>query len=243
MKEEHQIVREVDAAKTDAGSEEQLILKYLPYIKAVTSKCVRRAVDESDDEVSIAMLAFHEAVKGYRKEKGAFLSYASTVIKSRIIDYSRKERRHSGNLSFNGGAYGQEDGLRLNKALQFGRDDMEEYNLRLAAKEEICDFSKQLLSFGLQLDDIVNNCPKQERTLKACHQALSYAKKEKTLLEFFLRNQKIPLKQLAQGAGVERKTLERHRNYMAALLLAYTNGFEIIRGHVSQILPDERRGV
>ena len=37
---------------------------------------------------------------------------------------------------------------------------------------------------------------------------------------------------LAEGAGVERKTLERHRRYLVALLLAYTNGYEVIRGHL-----------
>lgn len=31
------------------------------------------------------------------------------------------------------------------------------------------------------------------------------------------------------------KTLERHRNYLVAILLAYTNGYEIIRGHLSRI--------
>ena len=46
---------------------------------------------------------------------------------------------------------------------------------------------------------------------------------------------KLPITQLAAGANVERKTLERHRKYMMAVLLAYTNGFEIIRGHLGQM--------
>lgn len=38
------------------------------------------------------------------------------------------------------------------------------------------------------------------------------------------------MNQLVEGAKGERKTLERHRKYIIAILLAYTNGFEIIRG-------------
>ena len=35
---------------------------------------------------------------------------------------------------------------------------------------------------------------------------------------------------------MERKTLERHRKYMVALLLIHTNGYEIIRGHLTQVM-------
>ena len=41
---------------------------------------------------------------------------------------------------------------------------------------------------------------------------------------------------LLYTSGVERKTLERHRKYMVALLLIYTNGYEIIRGHLKQVM-------
>ena len=43
--------------------------------------------------------------------------------------------------------------------------------------------------------------------------------------------------QLAELSGVSRKTMERHRTYLVAILLAYTNGYEIIRGHLCQISP------
>lgn len=43
------------------------------------------------------------------------------------------------------------------------------------------------------------------------------------------------MNELVEGTGVERKTLERHRKYLAAILLAFTNGYEIIRGHLAQV--------
>lgn len=58
-------------------------------------------------------------------------------------------------------------------------------------------------------------------------------------MEELLHNKKLPLRQLADGAGISRKTLERHRKYMIAIMLAYTNGYEIIRGHLYQIRKKE----
>lgn len=46
---------------------------------------------------------------------------------------------------------------------------------------------------------------------------------------------KLPVAELAAGANVERKTLERHRKYLVAMLIAFTNGFEIIRGHLCRL--------
>lgn len=242
MENEHRIVQEVCTAQADAEAEERLIQKYLPFIRAEAAKNVHKAVSENDDEYSIAMFAFHEAVKSYRREKGAFLSYASVLIKNRIIDFYRKERRENGHYSLDEPQFDGESDATLLDRIDQGRDEIEAYGERLAVKEEILEFCGQLSEYGLTLNDIAENCPKQERTKSACHRALYYARKEAAVMDLFLKNHRVPLKQLSQGAGVERKTLERHRNYLAALLLAFTNGFEMIRGHLSQMMSKERRG-
>ena len=92
---------------------------------------------------------------------------------------------------------------------------------------------------GLRLVDVykrqADNCPKQERTLAACHRALQAAREHPGILERFVKNRRLPLAELTAVSGVARKTLERHHSYMMAILLAYTNGYEIIRGHLCQI--------
>lgn len=241
MEKEHQLVQEVCEAQKNVEAEDRLIRQYLPYIKSEASKCMHRAAGEDDDEVSIAMFAFHEAVKNYRKDKGAFLSYASVIIKSRIIDYYRKERKHGDTISIDEPQYGDEGGATVLEREVLGRDDLEEFSASAAAGEEIREFCMQLSGYGLTLNDIAENCPKQERTLKACRQALLHARTEGRIMDSFLEHKRIPMKQLSEGSGVERKTLERHRKYLAAVLLAFTNGYEIIRGHLKQMQPKERR--
>ena len=118
--------------------------------------------------------------------------------------------------------------------------DPDDHAGRLATREatafEIRELTEQMQGFGVSLSDVVDNCPRQERTLAACRAAFTYAKSRPDLLEQVVRTGKLPLSELAQGSGVERKTLERHRKYLLALLLICTNGYEIIRGHLHQVL-------
>lgn len=232
MNQEHEIVAMVAAARGDSLAADELVRRFLPFIRSETAKVIRRGVSDSDDELSVAMMAFHEAVLAYERLRGAFLPFAARAIRSRIIDFHRREQRHRGQLSLH---EKNEDDRELADTLDVGTDPISERTDRTAARQEIAHFALGLSEFGLSLTDIADNCPKQSRTLSACHRALDYARGNPELLEQTVRTKKLPITSLAAGAGVERKTLERHRKYMMALLLAYTNGFEIIRGHLGQM--------
>lgn len=234
MNSEHELVQQVCAAKADSLAADELVRQYLPFIKSETAKRIHRFPREGeDDELSIAMMAFHEAVLAYEKHRGAFLKFAARAIRNRIIDFQRSEQRHRGHLRLDS-AEGDDD-RELAEKLDTGADPIGDHTERTAAREEIAHFALGLSEFGLSLTDIADNCPRQARTLTACHRALAWAKTQPELLEQTVRTKKLPITQLAAMTGVERKTLERHRKYMMALLLAYTNGFEIIRDHLGQM--------
>ena len=239
---EHEIINQVYLAKQNREIADQFIRNYLPFIKAEAAKFMKRAVVEGeDDELSIAMFAFHEAIMGYSKKKGAFLNFASMTIRHRLIDYYRKEKRHMNTISIYKENVGEEDKSILD-TLETGEDEIETLHMRSATREEIMHYAEQLNEFGLSLEDITENCPKQERTLRMCHNALEYAKKNPEILELLTATKKLPITSLVKGAGVKMKTMERHRKYMVAILLAFTNGFEIIRGHLVQIMPQKEEG-
>ena len=234
MNDEHKIIQQVYAAKKDVQAADRLIGTYLPFIKAETAKFLKRPpIDGHDDELSIAMIAFHEAIGGYSRTRGAFLKYAAMLIRSRLIDYSRREQRHSRVISLDAPAG---ETATLGETLANEKEPHEETVTRDATRAEIEELTKQMQKFGVTLSDIADNCPKQQRTLGACRKALQFARENPELLESLLQTKKLPIGQLTTGSGVERKTLERHRKYMVALLLIYTNGYEIIRGHLKQVM-------
>lgn len=235
---QHEIVEQVYAAKKDTRAADALVRQYLPFIKSETAKFLRRIpVEGQDDELGIAMFAFHEAAMAYSRGKGAFLKLASTAIRNRLIDYQRKEQRHAEVVSLDQTVDGDGESRTLLEQIDTSYDEIAHRQNVSATREELMKFAQELSEYSLTLADIAENCPKQERTLAACQRVLAYARQNPVLLEQFTSTGRLPMASLSAGSGVERKTMERHRKYLAALLLAFTNGFEIIRGHLRQMSP------
>lgn len=199
---EHEIVRSVAAAQKDAQAADALVRQYLPFIKAETAKFLKRIpVDGRDDELGIAMFAFHEAAMAYQSGRGSFLKLAAAAIRNRLIDYQRMKQRHTGHISLDQTVDGDADGRTLVETIDTGHDEIAHRQSLDAAQKEIMQFARE-------------------------HPAY---------LEQLTNTGKLPIAALSAESGVERKTMERHRKYLVALLLAFTNGFEIIRGHLRQM--------
>ena len=237
MREEYDLLEQIRAAQQSADAADGLIRQYMPYVKSETAKFLKRIPREGhDDELNIAMFAFYQAMLSYQRIKGPFLAYAARIIRHRLIDEYRKQQRHSGVISLYQ-PQSQEEEVPLLEQIPDHGADMASHQQRMASQEEIAEFSAQLETFGITFSQVADNCPKQERTLRACRQVLAYARSVPQLLDQMVATKRLPLAELSQGAKVERKTLERHRKYLVAILLAFTNGYEIIRGHLRQLAP------
>lgn len=235
MEHEHQIVQAVCAAKEDSQKADDLIRAYIPFIRSEASKFLSRLCTEQDDAYAIAMTAFYEAIMGYEKNRGAFLRYAALLIHSRLTDFARKESRHQGQISLYE-PQSDEDDRTLMDTIADSNDRFNQSATREATRQEIAELSAVMARFDVSFSDVSDNCPKQDRTFRQCAAAICYAGKDANLLDELLRTGKLPMAQLVSGSGVSRKTLERHRKYILAMLLIQTNGYEIIRSHLENVL-------
>ena len=227
---EHSIVTQVHAAKTDSEAADALIGQYMGFIRSETVKFTHAAPENGhEDELSIAMLAFYESILSYEKSRGAFLPY-------------RAEKRHGNVVSLHAPAGGDEEDRSLLDFLPDTRDEIGAFEVRTASQKEIQEFGDQLAGFGISFSEVADNCPRQERTLSACRRVLDYARSRPELLEKLVETGRLPMGELAAGSGTDKKTMERHRKYLVAILLAFTNGYEIIRGHLCQIVPAKGGG-
>ena len=81
-------------AQKDHQYLDEFIKEYESFILHTAQKSVGRYITKMDDQWSIALSGFYEAINSYDYDKGAFLSFAETVIKRRLYDYIRKQSRH-----------------------------------------------------------------------------------------------------------------------------------------------------
>ena len=84
----------LEAVKTEDGRS-AFITKNEKFIIGCANRFTKRFITKSDDEWSIALIAFSNAMDTYDAEKGNFQSYARLLIERRLTDYirSQAERR------------------------------------------------------------------------------------------------------------------------------------------------------
>ncbi|MBQ9941672.1 MAG: RNA polymerase subunit sigma, partial [Christensenellaceae bacterium] len=152
MHQEHEIVAQVYAAKENTAAADALILRYMGVIRAQTAKFLKRIPQEGrDEELSVAMMAFHEAILGYERGRGSFLKYAQRAIQNRLIDHYRKEKKHAGHISLDMREGEDGDGDTRAERLTTGTDEAAAPTLRRAARQEILEFAGQMAALGIAL--------------------------------------------------------------------------------------------
>ena len=145
MREGHEIIDRVYAAKSDPDAADSLIRQYMGFIRSETAKFLHRPPEEGrDEEFSIAMLAFYESILGYEKGRGVFLSYAARGIRNRLIDHYRKEKRHANLSSLHEPVEDDAETLQIDR-LEDSKNHIQDLHDRTAARIELVAFEKQLL--------------------------------------------------------------------------------------------------
>lgn len=215
----------VESAKSDKELENDLIQEYIPFIISCANKALNKFITEEDDEFSVAMSAFYEAMQKYEPDKGSYLAFARMVIRNRLTDYLRKEYRSNKTVPFSALQSEDKDGNPVEFDAEYipNRDNDTRY--------EIEELSSELHEFGISFFDVARNAPKTRKTEKACMQVIRYIAENNDLTAFFKEKKYIPVKQISEATGASGKIMERHRSYIIALVLAASGDYEILRGY------------
>ncbi len=239
----NELEQKVLAAKTDEQLFSELVSEQKTWILHVAAKAAGRYITDSDDEWSVALIAFSEAVQSYQEGKGSFNGLASLVIRRRIVDYIRKEARHSAEYSITPAAF--EDSLEEEEAggvnLQVQRQMAEEAEQAQSAdrvqlaREEISEMQAILQLYGFSFFDLAEASPKTEKTKKSCGQAVRTLIATVVLLAQMRLKRLLPIKELSKASGVIRKILERHRKYIIAAAEILDGDFPILAGYLAYI--------
>ena len=241
-----ELEQKVLAARTDEIQFNELVESHKSWMLRVASETAHRYITDSDDEWSVALMAFSEAVHSYEEDKGSFRGFAAMVIRRRIVDHLRVEGRHAEELSvspaaFDGALDEDEAGgvdLQVQKRMAENAADAPGDDTASRAREEIAEMQTILREYGFSFFDLADSSPKAEKTKKSCAQAVRTLIASVLLMAQMRLKRLLPVKELSEASGVMRKILERHRRYIIAAAEILDGDFPILSGYLSFIRAD-----
>lgn len=219
------------------GSDEELdglLRAYSPFLKKAAYLACNRYIDEHDDEYSIALGGFHEAVMKYDSSRDAsFMTFAHLVIRRKLIDHLRKESRAGLAAHI---AKGEEEAAAAADAASYIHfSDQQEADKR---REEIQIYSELLAGFGLSFSELSHVSPKHADARKTAMDIAVIVCSSEEMKSETLRKKRLPIKKIEQVVGVSRKTIERHRKYILAMVILRNSDLPILQEYLKGWMPE-----
>lgn len=212
-------MREIDnmavIAKENDIALEDLIKSQEGFIIKAASRTSKHYITKSDDEWSIALSAFAEAVEKYELEKGSFLAFAELLIRRRLIDWFRIN-----------GRYNEEIHVKDIENEPDTSRETEELRLEIAALEGV------IKQYGISFMDLADASPKAQKTRDACRKAINWMVSNPIIIGQMKESCQLPIKIIESNSGVPRKILERHRKYIIAVVEILTGDYPWLNEYV-----------
>jgi len=233
-------LREIDTlaiqAKSDPKALEDFILQNEHYIIKCASKIYHRYITKSDDEWSIALHAFHQAIQSYAMDKGSFYSFAELVIRRRLIDYQKGQSKYISEVSVDPVTFeidfdDETDDLAMKLAVskQVTKDTSSDIKL------EIESINQRFSQYGFTFFELTKCSPKAAKTKKSCANAVNYILQNPILITELQSTKMLPIKIIEKNVQVPRKILERHRKYIIAAVEILTGEYPNLAEYMQYI--------
>lgn len=223
----------VESIRNDEYRVNEFIEEYKPFIASCVEKTVGHfVVYGHDDELSIALMAFAEAIKAFDSSRGSFLSFAQSVIKRRIIDYYRKESKYNRAVLLN--QYYNEDeedehDLTVGKSLdEYTKEEISEYR-----RLEIQQLKKELEEWGLSFTELSEVSPKHAKTRRIYSEIIKFILSQQDLVAQIKLKKTLPIIEIEKSLKIPRKKIDRGRKYILAVFIICTGDYEFIKDYIN----------
>lgn len=222
------------SAKNDENLKNNLIAQYENFILKCASSAAQNYISKSDDEWSIALAAFIEALNNYSPEKGSFLNFSELVIRRRIIDFIRSKSRYAPEISVNPSLFGHdvaEEDYFIQSEIVQKLLTTEDNSIRL----EIYLINEIFFAYGFSFMDLIECSPKAEKTKRACGRVVAFMIKNSILTSEMKVKKQLPLNIIQKNTKVPRKLLEHHRKYIVASVEIMSGDYPYLASYMGYI--------
>lgn len=220
----------------DDEERESFIEEYTPFIIKSITKVTNRYIEiENDDEFSIGLEAFNEAIDKYEFTKGSFVRYAETVIRNRTIDFHRKTRGLNKVVSI--------DGESLMESKMEITSKNSDFTERYEMKEQILELQTLLKEFNINFKELVEESPKHIDTrLNSIYIAKAIVKDDDIKEELY-RKKMLPAKKIVERIGVSKKVLKGNRKFIIATALIVDSKLDLLIDYISEVEGRKEYGI
>ena len=196
----------VISSRKDPQKKDLLIKQFKPFIASVIQKRLGKFLAYGvDDELSIGLLAFDEAINSYNINKGKFLSFSRLVITNRIIDYYRKQSRQSHSTS------SYDDTEDDTTASLIDKKSVEQFTLQSELEDkkfEIIEYSHELSLWGINFSELERISPKQDNLRMEYINCAKMIANDKNILDELMRTRQAANKKYCENYAI---TPEKNR--------------------------------
>lgn len=221
----------LQAQDGDEQALHDLLYSYAPFMKKTASQVCKRFIDDHDDEYSVALLAFNEAVQKFDQTNNAsFLTFAHMVIRRRVIDFIRKDSRRE---EFSHDFLPAADPEVHNGIADYAASNaytVEEQDQK--RREEISLYEKILQEFGLSFQVLVKVSPSHEDARITAIQIAQLVAETDEYKQYMMDKKKLPIKEIEKLVKVSRKTIERNRKYIIAMALLQMSDLHFLKDYL-----------
>lgn len=227
------IALRVMAVKNSPDELNDFIEEYKPFVASCVQKFTGRFVEYGrDDELSIGLLAFHEAVHSYDEKKGNFLAFTSQVIRRRLIDYYRTQKKFNNETSIEGSFHSDDPDDEYDFSIKQSIQEYSRLELERARRLELEQLKKDLMLWNISFFDVAQASPKQKGTRKLYWDIVNHIVKNKDIVDMMVIKRYLPVAKICEQLKVNRKKVERGRNYIIAGVLIMIGDYEFIRDFI-----------
>ncbi len=222
-------------AQSDSELTNKLIAAHEGFIRKCMMDHQKASGTRLEDEMTVAMLAFAEAISKYDVDKGKFLSFAKLIITRRMVDEYRKQLRQMplGTRSLDE-PYSDEEDTNRPYETQASMAIFENEVKRTDLQMEIALYNERLKHFNLSFAELAESSPKQERLRGEYKNIAKWLTGQPTLLAALYKDRKLPVTEILKHCETDRKRMERGRPYIIALVVLMDSDLELIKSYLER---------
>ena len=220
----------------NAGVRNQIIKEHAQFITRSVRQYTHAFIVEDLDEYSIALLAFDQALSRYDPESPvSFQYFARLMIKNRLIDWSRHQKRHTDSVSLS-----ETTGDDQQTILDHLPDQKNETaQSRLEFEESLLKLQLQLEAFRLDFNKMAKRLPKHRDSRLFCLKLARLLCEDNELSNLLWHKKRLPAAELAKRCQAPIKTIERNRANIIFYALLLHSDLEVLKQYMTNYEKEE----